>query len=1156
MWSIFQVHNEDEGLETHILIWIGDSFNGTLPGDIDGITVTGPNGPLPYDISDFIYETFANPPQQGLYGLFRLVLSGPPTPGMYSVHVTSGNMSGGGDIDVQGANKTLPVPGKDSFTPSEGALITSKTPSFTWEAIDYDDAPIYYQLLIRDVSGNWIYFSPREKGMLAWTLPLGILSPGETYYWQVAANDDSDFKRMQNRSCGPWHTFTMANTLLHNAIPAIDGGSTLGAITWTSSSTDLLLWASVIDHDGVASDGSSHILQATLPNGTVVNMTANTMNRKAYLKDEKQIRTATRVFYSGYVSMNGNPVPAGDYTFTVTDPDGNVGTMVDTLEVNPLDAPAVNTIFPSCMDDEIAAWFDNVYVNGQPFDDFESYAAIGDLDPAKWSGPSGIGNMSIENGRVKMTQAGLVSPGTFGLNLRDPSSANAIQADITVGVATSDAVQARIYGFFYNNGNGDVYADIKVRNNRVTYNVVEFTVGDSYTIRVLESGELMTVSQSQTVTVSIQWDWNTLTFGADGNTAAFTPGGPIYIPTRFTSKHIGIRTSLNLPDTTPTFTFDPVPGANIYSIRVYDGWNDYVIGNVYGGNSPILEIPPGMLEPNTAYKFEFRVTDAHDSLNVSNYALTPVQFEMITGEESVYPSIELDSTGVRTENQPVLGPHLMFWIRVNDAQGVPGNIRSVKVIFPDGLTQETLYYAEGKPYDDWDTRTSGYYYRNSYLPIAAGTYTFVVEDRDGHIASRTKELIPDPVGYPAWGSLPPTHVTLGTASATLDWEDIPGAVFYRLEIYEKDFERVYALGTTDSRYDLPPGFLKDGTLYRYLLKSYREFFDEIADNGSSSAIGLSLMPTFFTEGRYGGTAQPSIDHANEGVSVYHLANPNTGEDVYALSFLAGVTDEDGVPENIREVKVTYPDGVTTRSLIFRGRPFGGGDIYYDRDRYFNSELYADYTLIPLGTYTFTVTDFDGRTAQFTDDLTVENLNPLPLVTGLSPAEDEAAGVAPLFTWDPVSGANLYQVSICDALGRIEFFKSDFLSEAQYQSPDGVLEANKSYSYRILAYRETLNDPTVVNASTQWKATVFTTGTPVQAGLCGDVNENNRVDIGDAMFIAQYLVGNRLASELNLAVGDTNVNGRVDIGDAMFIAQWLVGNRDCLCLGTAMEKCAD
>ena len=52
---------------------------------------------------------------------------------------------------------------------------------------------------------------------------------------------------------------------------------------------------------------------------------------------------------------------------------------------------------------------------------------------------------------------------------------------------------------------------------------------------------------------------------------------------------------------------------------------------------------------------------------------------------------------------------------------------------------------------------------------------------------------------------------------------------------------------------------------------------------------------------------------------------------------------------------------------------------------------------------------------------------------------------------------------------------------------------------------------------------------VSTGLCGDVNKNERVDIGDAMFIAQYLVGSRDSATLDLNLADVNVNERVDIG---------------------------
>ena len=91
------------------------------------------------------------------------------------------------------------------------------------------------------------------------------------------------------------------------------------------------------------------------------------MNSRAYLFEGEQIRTVTRVFYLGFVNLQGNPAPPGNYTFTVTDPDGNVGTMVDDLVVSPLDPPDVSTLSPSLAGEQITAYFDNVYVNGSPF---------------------------------------------------------------------------------------------------------------------------------------------------------------------------------------------------------------------------------------------------------------------------------------------------------------------------------------------------------------------------------------------------------------------------------------------------------------------------------------------------------------------------------------------------------------------------------------------------------------------------------------------------------------------------------------------------------------------------------------------------------------------------------------------------------------------
>ena len=224
-WNIFNAHVADGSLATKILVWILDGFIGTLPDDIDTITVTGPNGLLPYTKEDFVYKAFFNPPWSGYLGRFALTIPGSPTLGEYTVNVVSGTSESGIRKDVQTVNRSIPIIDTATFSPGNGATVSSKTPSFSWEGIDYSEAPVYYQLQIMDMSNHLVCFSAREKGMVAWTLPVGVLTPGETYQWRVMTADDSNYNRIQNRSYTDWFTFTMAGTLTHNALPAIDGGT-------------------------------------------------------------------------------------------------------------------------------------------------------------------------------------------------------------------------------------------------------------------------------------------------------------------------------------------------------------------------------------------------------------------------------------------------------------------------------------------------------------------------------------------------------------------------------------------------------------------------------------------------------------------------------------------------------------------------------------------------------------------------------------------------------------------------------------------------------------------------------------------------------------------------------------------------------------------
>ena len=59
-------------------------------------------------------------------------------------------------------------------------------------------------------------------------------------------------------------------------------------------------------------------------------------------------------------------------------------------------------------------------------------------------------------------------------------------------------------------------------------------------------------------------------------------------------------------------------------------------------------------------------------------------------------------------------------------------------------------------------------------------------------------------------------------------------------------------------------------------------------------------------------------------------------------------------------------------------------------------------------------------------------------------------------------------------------------------------------------------------------------------MFGDVNNDGTVDIGDAAYIASYIVGLTGFSIESTNIADVNKDGTVDIGDAAYIASYVVG----------------
>ena len=626
----------------------------------------------------------------------------------------------------------------DSFEPANGTTVDSMTPIFSWDAVDFDNA--CYRLEINDQDGNRVYATGYVQGMLSTVVPIGKLQPGQTYFWRVRITDDENWKDIQNRANSEWVEFTMADTLSHDATPALDldgwgvvvysGGDDI--VEWTNLDT----YVKVIDHDGIAPDGSSHRVTLKFPNNTTYDL-------------QYDYSESPTVAYYGH---NFETAPqSGDYIFRVVDPGNNSGEITDNLAeqfiLNPLAPP--QAIAPA-MDSDVA-------------------------------------------------------------------------------------------------------------------------------------------------------------------------------------------------DTCPTFQWNPVDGANRYRIRIYN-MNGGTVMRWTTPNTTAWTVPPGILAPNTEYKYRVEARDAHNSFETDSNTLYPAlsadYIRFTTGDKIEAPYIDLANNGVFTWNHPDVENMLSFWIKVHDAEGVPDNIKSVKVRLPDYATSghEALLY-----FDYNESGTCGVYQGESLLPIQSGPYTFVVEDNEGHITERSEQLNINCLTEPDnWlFDIQPQPDGDGTGF-NFTWGPVEPSFsgFYRLEIYNRDYNRIYMFPTMDTQYHLPPGFLKKHELYSFRITVRREFFDQNVDNGASMPWGSDNRPTLVAVPLTvtGGGNTPSIDLDSWGAVVYHYPHPTNGSDKYRLGFSVKVSDADGVPKNIGSVTVTYGENTW--------------DLYYDskindREAYYWRWFEIDAPKIPL-----------------------------------------------------------------------------------------------------------------------------------------------------------------------------------------------------------------
>jgi len=1042
--SVVNIHQPDDSFTTYYSFY-PHGYSGPLPDDVTSVTVETP-----------VSHTVHNLAWDADWDEFSALIPGSPEPG---VHVFTATMADGNVVvstDYQYVIQTIPNPDTEHFSPSEGAVVTSKTPIFTWDPVELSGVPLYYRFEVADdATGQRVFASSRNLGMTSITLAEGTLGPG-SYRWRVRVSDSGDWVDVQNRANSDWLHFTVSDTLdPHDALPAIDPNNWNG-LTWIGGNA-FAASVKVIDLDGVAYNGSSHTLKVTPPDGET--FPDGTSEKTAELDVSNG---PTACYYWVYVD-GGTPV-SGEYTFTVTDPDGNQTSFVEQVDVNPLAAPDEASIEPGNYDETITATFDNVRVNGVPYDNFD-VADGSPLDPSKWKWPS---EAEIVNNRLQFNLANFVGRAHGGVAFTHIEPITSVTTDIAITSMSDSSTSkyARIAGAFFNDGsNADFWVSLWNNGSEVGYSVSRqwFNGEGNYQWETVQREKLVDAAVGDVVTMSVAWDETnkTLTFAADNpnngqsKALSYVHNGPVYPPI---TQDFGFHIRINLTtSTTPTFSWDPVTGASRYRLRIYTYDNSRTVYRGYTGGETSITVPPGVLEPDSYYRLRLDAYDKPSPLSVDNYSRTPANFNdfyrfYTNSEVPQAPYIDLDGGGVQTVQSDEPGVIPVFWVRVSDRQGVPENIASVTVQFPAGH-QETLYL------NNTDGPYNGFYQGVSTHEIEEGVYTFTVIDRDGNTDTITDELVYAPIGYPVASSL---SAIVGEKEIQVSWNPVDGAEFYRLEIYNEAYERIQRL-TVDaeegSSIAVPRGLLEEGPLYRYRVRTYREFYSDITgssdtegnnDNSSQIPWRSSEYPTFVLSPVSGGSSDPTIDLDNQGVFVSHAWDPVLEQDVYILGMVVKVSDADGVPGNIERVYASLPN--TTEVDLTFDESISSTEAYYHADlRFYNI---ADVVALE-GNFIFTVDDLDeGSASTAADNLSGVTTNMLAVPSNLSPVPDAlVTSTTPTISWDAVDGAISYRVRIFNSRHDTIYW-SDYIADptTSWEVPFGILEPGTTYAYRVYAYR--------------------------------------------------------------------------------------------------------
>ena len=280
-------------------------------------------------------------------------------------------------------------------------------------------------------------------------------------------------------------------------------------------------------------------------------------------------------------------------------------------------------------------------------------------------------------------------------------------------------------------------------------------------------------------------DYEITVMDKDGNSDTKTEtltSSPINPPAETSLLHAN---NAVIGSTGVSFDWDDVSGKAFYQVDLYD--KDF--NNLYyiKTTSPSYTFPPGVLKENSLYRYRIITMRDFFEDNLDNGASAPSGMTIKantffttakTGTDAA-PTLDISNYGVAVWQgpHPVTGLpyyYLEFFAMVTDSDGVPENIKSVEVAYPDGVTKLLLKYND---IPDWG---SNYYNNEIYTDassIQSGVYTFKVKDFEDHEVTVTDTLTNVATNVLPWPTnvAPADGAKLPGTTPTITWDPVSGA---------------------------------------------------------------------------------------------------------------------------------------------------------------------------------------------------------------------------------------------------------------------------------------------------------------------------------------------------------------------------------------------